>query len=368
MTIGVPKEIKADEFRVGLTPFNVAALVREGHCVYVEEGAGRGSGFEDIAYAEAGAVLLPGASEVYKNAQLIVKVKEPQPSEYALLDDTHLLFTYLHLAASRELTTALMQRGLTAIAYETVEVNGSLPLLKPMSEIAGKIAAMEGAHHLSRYSGGEGVLMGGAAGVPPANVVVIGAGNAGFAAAKTAWGMGADVTVLDCYQPALEKLRQQLPGAKTLMNSPVELLESSKSADLLISSVLIAGESAPHLVDRAMLRGMKRGSVFVDIAIDQGGTSETSRPTTHRDPVYVEEGVVHYCVANMPGAYPRTATTALTNATFEYVRRLANEGVKEAIKSDPSLAAGVNVAKGKVTNSHVAESLGLEYTELSALL
>ena len=368
MVVGVPKEIKTDEFRVGLTPYNVAALVGEGHTVVVEKGAGEGSGFDDASYSEAGASLAENAAEVFEKAGLIVKVKEPQPTEYALLNASHTLFTYLHLAPCEELTTALMECGVTAIGYETVGTGGNLPLLKPMSEIAGKMGPLAGAHHLSRYAGGEGLLIGGAVGVLPANVLIVGAGNAGSSAAKIAVGMGADVTVVNRSTPKLEHLQQQFPSVKTAVYSPTHFLELLKQADLVISSVLIPGASAPHLIDRNMLRQMKPGSVIVDIAIDQGGTAETSRPTTHRDPTFVEEGVVHYCVANMPGAYPKTATTALTNATFPYVRKLANEGFEKAVVEDAQLAVGVNVFRGHVTNRDVAGSLGFKFTPLSALL
>ena len=368
MVVGVPKEVKTDEFRVGLTPYNVADLVEDGHTVVVESGAGEGSGFSDTSYIDAGASIAENATEVFEKAGLIVKVKEPQPSEYALLNESHTLFTYLHLAPCPELTTALMECGVSAIGYETVGSQANLPLLKPMSEIAGKMGPLVGSQHLSRYNGGEGVLIGGAVGVLPANVLIIGAGNAGFSAAKIAVGLGADVTVVNRSAPKLERLQQQLPSVKTAVYSPAHFFELLKQADLVVSSVLIPGASAPHLIDRNMLRQMKPGSVIVDIAIDQGGTAETSRPTTHRDPTFVEEGVVHYCVANMPGAYPKTATTALTNATFPYVRKLANEGFEKAVEEDAELAAGVNVFRGHVTNRDVAGSLGFEFIPLPALL
>jgi alanine dehydrogenase len=368
MVIGIPKEVKTDEFRVGATPFNVATLVHDGHRVVVERDAGAGSGFSDAEYAAAGAELLADAAQIYAEAELIVKVKEPQLSEYEYLNDTHTLFTYLHLAPCKELTSVLMQKGVTAIGYETVESGGGLPLLKPMSEVAGKMAPLVGAHHLNRYQGGEGVLLGGVTGVLPAEVLVIGAGNVGFNAARTAVGLGAEVTVINRTTPKLESLAQLLPSAKTAVYSPLQLQALIWRADLVVSSVLIPGAKAPQLIDREMLRGMKPGSVFVDVAIDQGGTAQTSRPTTHHDPVFVEEEVVHYCVANMPGAYPRTATTALTNATLPYVRRLAAEGTVEALKHDPALSSGVNVYKGEVTNRSVAEATGFSFMPIASLL
>ncbi|EDZ63018.1 alanine dehydrogenase [Sulfurimonas gotlandica GD1] len=369
MTIGIVKEQKTDEFRVGLTPQNVASLVDEGHGVVVESGAGEGSGFSDKDYIDAGAKIVPTAKELYASATLIVKVKEPQPAEYELLNETHTLFCFLHLAPVPKLVSALVKNGVCAIAYETVAVNNELPLLKPMSEIAGKMAPMVGAQHLSRYEGGEGILISGADGVPPANVLVIGAGNAGYNAAKIASGMGANVTVLNRSTPKLIKLLETLPDVKTEIYSDQKLRDLLRDADIVISTVLIhGGASAPKLITRDMLREMKNGSIMVDVAIDQGGIAETSRPTTHTDSTFVQEGVIHYCVANMPGAYPKTATLALSNATFSYVRKLANEGTVEALKSSPSLALGVNVYKGSVTNRAVAEVLGLEFIGLEELL
>jgi len=369
MIIGIPKEVKRDEFRVGATPSNVAQLVGDGHRVLVESGAGEGSGFGDALYRDAGAEIVADAARLYGGAALIVKVKEPQPSEYDFLDERHTLFCYLHLAPLPELVAVLAEKRVCAIAYETVAVGKELPLLKPMSEIAGKMAPSVAAHHLSRYQGGEGLLIGGAVGVAPANVLVIGAGNAGYNAAKTAIGMGADVTVLNRSTPKLEQLQKTLPSAKTALYAPQSLQELLREADVVVSTVLIhGGATAPKLITRQMLRQMKKGSVFVDIPIDQGGSAETSRPTTHTDPVFTEEGVMHYCVANMPGAYPKTASVALTNATFHYMRKLANEGSLNAIAKDPSLALGVNLFKGAVTNRAVAETLGLKYEALETLL
>ncbi len=369
MTVGIPKEVKKDEFRVGATPFNVALLVEDGHKVLVESGAGEGSGFSDALYRDAGAEIVTGAEELYGRSTLIAKVKEPQQSEYGLLDERHTLFCYLHLAPLPELVAVLAEKKICAVAYETVASGRELPLLKPMSEIAGKMAPSVAAHHLSRYQGGEGILIGGAVGVPPANVLIIGAGNAGFNAAKTALGMGADVTVLNRSTPKLEQLQKVLPSAKTALYSPAALRELLLDADIVISTVLIhGGATAPKLITRDMLRQMKKGAVLVDIPIDQGGSSESSRPTTHTDPIFIEEGVLHYCVANMPGAYPKTATVALTNATLPYMRKLANKGSRNAIADDPSLALGVNLFKGAVTNRAVAETLGLKYEALEALL
>lgn len=365
MTIGCPKEQKTDEFRVGLTPQNVASLVGEGHVVFVEKDAGVGSGFSNADYERAGAKIASDAKELYFSAKLIVKVKEPQSSEYELLNENHTLFCYLHLAPVPKLVLALVEKGVCAIAYETVAVDKQLPLLKPMSEIAGKMAPIVGAFHLSRFEGGEGILISGSDGVPPANVLVIGAGNAGYNAAKIASGMGANVTVINRSAPKLEKLQETLPEIKTLLYSEQKLREELLDADIVISTVLIhGGATTPKLITREMLRSMKNGSILVDVTIDQGGISEASRPTTHRDATFIEEGVLHYCVANMPGAYPKTATIALSNATFSYVRKLANEGTLEAIKNDKSLGLGVNIYKGSVTNKAVADVLGLEFREL----
>lgn len=369
MTLGIPKEIKTDEYRVGATPYNVAVLVADGHSVLVESGAGDGSGFSDALYRDAGAEMVADAEALYGGARLIVKVKEPQPAEYALLRPEHTLFCYLHLAPLPELVALLSEKKVTAIAYETVALGRELPLLKPMSEIAGKMAPSVAAHHLSRYQGGEGVLPGGAVGVAPARFLVIGAGNAGFNAAKVALGMGADVTVINRSTPKLEQLQKFLPNAKTALYSPAALAKQLQSADVVVSTVLVhGGATTPKLISREMLREMKEGAVLVDITIDQGGSAETSRPTTHTDPVFVEEGVLHYCVANMPGAYPKTASVALTNATIAYVRKLAELGSEAAIKNDPALAAGVNLFHGVLTNPAVAETLGLDYSAVDTLL
>ena len=369
MVIGIPKEIKTDEYRVGAVPFNIATWIKEGHEVYVEADAGKGSGFSDNEYVSYGAKIVQNAKELYASSTLIVKVKEPQREEYPLLNDTHILFCYLHLAPLKELSEVLMQKGVTAISYETVYRNGELPLLKPMSEIAGKISVLAGANNLSRYSKGEGVLIGGAIGVEPAKVLIIGAGNAGFNAAKDAYWLGADVTVINRSTPKLEQLKHSLPYIKTLLYSAVQLHDLIVQSDLVISTVLIhGGAKAPKLITKEMLKQMKNGSVFVDIAIDQGGTAETSKPTTHTSPTFVEEGVIHYCVANMPGAYPKTSSFALTNATAPYVSFLAKKGFEKAVKEDRSLALGVNVYKGCITTKPVAEALDIEYSALETLL
>ena len=369
MIVGIPKEVKTDEFRVGATPSNVKLLVKDGHEVLVQSSAGNGSGFSDAEYFDAGAKILSSAKEVYEKSGLIVKVKEPQASEYEFLNERHTLFCYLHLAPLRELASVLIEKKVCAIAYETVSAGNQLPLLKPMSEIAGKMAPIVGAYHLSRYQGGEGVLISGADGVAPAKVLVIGAGNAGFNAAKIASGMGGDVTVINRTAPKLVALQESLPHVKTEIYSSDLLSVMLKDVDIVISTVLIhGGARTPKLITRDMLKEMRDGAVLVDITIDQGGTSETSKPTTHTNPIYIEEGVLHYCVANMPGAYPKTATVALTNATLPYIRKLANDGCINAIENDSSLALGVNVFNGVVTNKAVADSQDLKFKALETVL
>lgn len=369
MKIGIPKEVKQDEFRVGLTPFNTAQLIDDGHIVYIQKGAGVGSGFSDQEYIDSGAIIVNSAKELYGSSKLIVKVKEPQSSEYDFLNETHTLFCYFHLAPLKDLAVTLMEKKVCAIAYETVSLNGQLPLLKPMSDIAGKISVMMGAYHLGVYQDGNGVLIGGTVGVAPAKVLIIGAGNAGYNAAKVAVGMGADVTVMNRSTPKLQELQNHLPSVKTLVYSPKALNECLKQTDIVISSVLIhGGAMTPKLITRDMLKSMKKGTVLIDITIDQGGISEASHPTTHTNPVFVEEGVIHYCVANMPGAYAKTATQALTNATFPYIRKMANDGVNESLKDDMALAEGVNVYKGYITKTAVAQKLQLDFKELGELI
>jgi alanine dehydrogenase len=368
MIIGIPKEIKSDEYRVGATPFNVATWIAQGHEVWVQHQAGLGSGFQDEAYLDAGAKIADSIETLYKEATLIAKVKEPQPSEYLLLTSQHILFCYLHLAPLRALTEVLVNQGVSAIAYETVSKGGELPLLKPMSEIAGKSATLSGAHYLSKYNGGSGKLIGGAIGVENAKVLIIGAGNAGIHAAKYAVGLDAEVTVINRSIPKLEHLKNILPNIKTKVYSPAVLEKELVESDIVISTVLIQGGSAaPKLITREMLSNMKEGSVFVDVAIDQGGTAETSRATTHSSPTYVEEGIIHYCVANIPGAYAQTSTMAITNVTAPYVSFIAQEGFEEAVKKDTSLYTGVNTYRGHVTNEPIAKGFDMEYQELSGL-
>ncbi len=365
MRIGVPKEIKVKENRVSCTPGMVQELVSNGHQVLVEKGAGLGSGFEDRCYQEAGAVLVATAQEAW-SAEMVIKVKEPLASEYGYLRPGLLLFTYLHLAAAPELTRALLASGTTGVAYETIEVNRRLPLLEPMSEIAGRMSAIVGAYYLSRAQGGKGVLLGGVPGVLPANVVVLGGGTAGINAARMAAGLGASVTILELGQERMRFLDFTLgQGVRTLYSNERNLLEVLPGADLLIGAVLVPGAAAPKLIRREMLKLMKPGTVFVDIAIDQGGCAETSRPTTHDDPVYVEQEVLHYCVANMPGAYARTATQALTNATLPYALKLANLGCEEALRRLPELRKGLNTWRGQLTCAPVAEALSLPFSEVS---
>jgi alanine dehydrogenase len=361
MKIGVPKEIKEQEHRVAVLPSVVYQLTKLGHQVFVEQQAGAGAGYPDEEYKAAGATILQDHEEVFLRGDLIVKVKEPLKSEYSLLRKGQILFTYLHLAATKPLTEALMQSGVTAIAYETVEVNRRLPLLEPMSEIAGRMSIIVGGYFLAKHSGGNGVLLGGVPGVLPGNVVVIGGGTSGVNAARMATGLGADVTILEVDVERMRFLDITMHTAHTLYSNEAHLLEILPRTDLLVGAVLVPGARAPRLITREMLRLMRPGSVLVDIAIDQGGCCETSRPTTHHDPTYFEEGVVHYCVANMPGAYARTATQALTNVTSRYVEFLAEGGVTGAIKKQPALASGINVMDGKVRNRAVAEAHGLPY-------
>ncbi|MEP6936715.1 MAG: alanine dehydrogenase [Chthoniobacterales bacterium] len=361
MIIGVPKEIKEQENRVGLLPFTAASLTRRGHSVLVQRGAGVGSGYTDEAYAAAGAKIIDTAGEVFAQAEMIVKVKEPLQAEYGLLRKGQILFTYLHLAASKSLTEALLASGVTGVAYETIQVGHKLPLLEPMSEIAGRMSVVMGAYYLAKHNGGNGVLLGGVPGVLPGKVVVLGGGTSGVNAARMAVGLGADVTILEVDGERMRFLDLTMPNANTLHSNEAHLHELMPTCDLLIGAVLVPGAKAPKLITRAMLREMRPGSVLVDIAIDQGGCVETSRPTTHLDPVYVEEGVTHYCVANMPAAYARTATQALTNITARYVELLADLGLDGACKKQPALAGGINTRDGRLTCQAVAEAHGMDY-------
>ncbi|KQO60387.1 alanine dehydrogenase [Curtobacterium sp. Leaf261] len=362
MLIGVPTEVKNNEFRVAATPAGVAEFVLHGHTVLVQTGAGLGSAFHDDEYTAAGATIVPTADEVWARADMIVKVKEPVSSEYPLIRPGQVLFTYLHLAADRPLTTALMESGATAIAYETVQLpDRSLPLLSPMSEIAGRLSAQVGANQLMKTNGGRGLLLGGVPGTPKGRVVVIGGGVAGEHAAEMALGLGAEVTVIDISLPRLRALDARFDGrVTTLRSSSYTIAEALRTADLVIGSVLIPGAAAPKLVTDAMVADMRPGSVLVDIAIDQGGCFEGSRPTTHDDPTYAVHDTVYYSVANMPGAVPRTSTISLTNATLPYALAIAGKGWAQALSDDAALAAGLNVHEGRVVNAAVAAAHGLE--------
>jgi len=366
MIIGVPKEIKDHEFRVSLTPDGVHTLVGAGHRVSVEPGAGEGSGFSDEDYRKAGAQLARSAGQVWQEAELIVKVKEPQPDEHARFRPGQVLFTYLHLAAEAALTRALMEAKVTAIAYETTEnPDGSLPMLKPMSEIAGRMAVQVGARYLERSQGGSGVLLGGVPGVAPGRVVILGAGVVGGAAAKIAVGMGAQVTVINLDLDRLRELDALYQGRiVTLAANQAWIDRAVAEADLVIGAVMVRGARAPKLVSRSVVSKMRRGSVVVDVAVDQGGCLETTRPTSHSEPVYEVDGVLHYAVPNMPGIVPRTSTLALTNATLPFIVRLASAGWEWAIRSDPGFARGVNVVGGKVACKAVAEAHGMAYDPL----
>jgi alanine dehydrogenase len=361
MRVGVPKEIKNHEYRVGLTPPSVAELTAAGHEVIVQTQAGMGIDFSDEDYVEAGARIVPDARTVFAQSDMIVKVKEPQPGEIAMLESRHLLFTYLHLAADKPQAEGLMNSGATCIAYETV-TGARGGLLKPMSEVAGRMSVQVGAHYLEKEQGGRGVLLGGVPGVAPAKVAILGGGISGVNAAQMAVGMRADVTIYDISNDRLAELDMFFSSQiKTAYASKAAIAAAVKNASLVIGAVLIPGAAAPKLVTREMLKTMKRGSVLVDIAIDQGGCFETSHATTHEDPVFEIDGVIHYCVANMPGAVARTSTFALNNATLPFALKLANLGAEAAMKADPHLAAGLNVYKGKITYKAVADDLGLPY-------
>jgi alanine dehydrogenase len=369
LKIGVAKEIKSDEYRVALTPAGARELGQRGHDVIVETGAGEGSSFTDAAYEAAGA-RIAAVEDVWADAELLLKVKEPIEPEYGRLREGLVLFTYLHIAADEPLTRALIDSGITAVAYETVETDsGALPLLAPMSEIAGRLAAQAGAYFLEKPLGGRGLLLGGVPGVAPGRVVVIGGGMVGYNAAVIAIGLGANVTILERSIDRMRHLEEVLSGRVSLvMSSTLQIEESLREADVVIGAVLIPGAVAPKLITREMVAGMKDGAVLADVAIDQGGCSETSHPTTHSEPVYTVEGVTHYCVANMPGAVPITSTKALTNATLPYVEAIADHGLAEAVARDPALSRGVNVVDGKVTYEAVADAHGLEYQPLEDVL
>jgi len=361
MIIGVPKETKEQEQRVALLPSAVNQLTRHGHSVLVEKNAGAGSGYPDETYAKAGAEIVDQAKAVFSRADMIVKVKEPLEAEFPLLRKGQILFTYLHLAASKPLTEALLKSGVTGVAYETIQVGNRLPLLEPMSEIAGRMSVVMGAYFLAKHNGGSGVLLGGVPGVLPGRVVVLGGGTSGVNAARMATGLGADVKILDVDLDRMRFLDMTMKNAHTLYSNEANLHDLMPGCDLLIGAVLLPGAKAPKLITRMMLKKMKPGSVLVDISIDQGGCAETSRPTTHLDPVYVEENVTHYCVTNMPAAYARTATQALTNVTYRYIELLADLGLEEACRKQSALIGGINTRDGRLTCRAVTEAHGLKY-------
>ena len=367
MKVGIPKEIKNNENRVGMTPAGVAAMTARGHEVYVQHTAGDGSGFSDDEYVNAGAKIVPTIEDVYREAEMIVKVKEPIEPEYNLVRKGQLLFTYFHFACEKELTDAMLKSGAICLAYETVQLpNGSLPLLQPMSEVAGRMATLNGAYYLQKTKGGKGKLISGVPGVSPAKVLVLGGGVVGEAAARMAAGLGADVTIADISLPRLRQLDIETPAnVHTLYSSSHNIRQQLPTVDIVIGSVLVPGDKTPHLITRDMLKSMEPGTVLVDVAIDQGGCFETSRPTTHSEPVYIEEGIVHYCVANIPGAVPNTSTLALTNATLRYALSLADKGWRKACQDDSSLAKGLNIVEGKVVYKAVADVFGLPYEPLS---
>ncbi len=370
MIVGVLKEIKAEENRVCMTPAGVEIMRQNGHDVLVEKNAGKGSGFNNKAYADAGAEIVNTPKEIFKRAKMVMHVKEPLPPEYDLIRKDQIIFTYLHLAAAEELTQVLIKSGSISIAYETIQkADGSLPLLTPMSEVAGRMAIQQGAKYLEMAQGGHGVLLGGVPGVDPGTVVIIGGGIVGTNAAKMACGLGAKVYILDMNLERLRYLSDVMPSnCFLLMSKPSTVRRLIKEADVVVGAVLIPGAKAPRLITRKMLKTMKRGAVLVDVAIDQGGCFETAKATTHGEPIYTVDGVVHYCVANMPGAVPKTSTLALTNATLPYAVEIANKGWKKAMQENPEIKPGANVVKGKVTYDGVAEAFGLKYTPIDQLL
>ena len=370
MVIGVPKEIKNNENRVALTPAGVTELRKYGHTVYIQVNAGEGSGFEDTEYISAGATMLPTIEEVYGIAEMIMKVKEPIAAEYDLIKQDQLLFTYFHFASSEELTQAMLAKGAVCLAYETVErPDRSLPLLIPMSEVAGRMAVQEGAKYLEKPLKGRGILLGGVPGVKPANVLILGGGIVGTQAAKMAAGLGAHVTIMDVSLARLRYLSDIMPpNVQTMMSNEYNIRDMIKVCDLIIGAVLIPGAKAPHLITREMLKLMRAGTVLVDVAVDQGGCIETCRPTTHEDPTFIIDGVVHYCVANMPGAVPYTSTLALTNATLPYALQLANKGWQKACRDNIDLKMGLNIVDGKVVYKGVADAFNMPLTDVSDVL
>jgi len=370
MQVGVVKEVKKDENRVALTPAGVEAFQDRGHVVLVEKGAGEGSGFSDEEYIQAGGRITETAAEVWAQAEMILKVKEPQPEEIPHIREDQIVFTYFHFAASEELTKAIVASKCVAIAYETItDKNGNLPLLTPMSEVAGRMAIQQGAKFLEKAHGGRGILLGGVPGVPPATVVILGAGVVGMNATKMAAGLGSLVYVLDVNLERLRYFSDVMPSnVITMMSNKANLRKALADADLVVSSVLIPGGKAPKLITRETLKIMKPGAVIVDVAIDQGGSTETSRPSTHRDPIYTVDGIIHYCVTNMPGAMPMTSTLALTNATIKYALELANKGYSAAIRQHTSIAAGANIVRGSITHKGVADAFGMPYEPVYEVL
>lgn len=367
MRIGIPKEIKQGESRVGMTPGGVAELIKHGHQVFVQHTAGEGSGFSDEAYEHVGAEILPTIEDVYAQSDMIIKVKEPIEPEYPLIRKDQLVYTYFHFASDRPLTEAMIKSGAVCLAYETVEeADHSLPLLRPMSEVAGRMAVLNGAYYLQKTKGGKGKLISGVPGVKPTKVLVLGGGTVGEAAARMAAGMGADVVITDISLPRLRQLSIELPAnVTTLYSSEHNIRQELRDVDIVIGSVLIPGDKTPHLITRDMLSLMEPGTVLVDVAIDQGGCFETSHPTTHAEPVYTVDGIVHYCVANIPGAVPNTSTLALTNATLKYALQLADKGWRKACEDNPALRKGLNIVEGKVVFKPVADVWGLKYEKLA---
>jgi len=370
MIVGILKEIKAEENRVSMTPAGAEVMVHHGHTLLVEKGAGRGSGFEDEAYIRAGAHILDTPQEIFERSDMVMHVKEPLPPEYALIREDQIVFTYLHLAAAEQLTHELIKCRSVNIAYETIQkADCSLPLLTPMSEVAGRMAIQQGAKYLEMTQGGNGVLLGGVPGVDPGNVLIIGGGVVGTNAAKMACGLGAKVFLLDMSLDRLRYLSDVMPSnCFLLFSNPATIRDLATRADVVVGAVLVPGAKAPKLITRDMLKTMKRGAVLVDVAIDQGGCFETSKPTTHADPIYTVDGVVHYCVANMPGAVPKTSTIALTNATLPYALQIADKGWRRAMGENPEIKLGANVIQGKITYKAVAEAFGLEYVSIDRLL
>jgi len=363
MIIGVPRELKTEEFRVGITPFGVQELTRDGHAIFIETGAGAGSGFSDKEYEQAGAGIVD-RERLFDRAELIVKVKEPLPPEYDLLVEERALFTYLHLAPNRELTEVLMRKKVTGLAYETLTRGGLLPLLAPMSEIAGRMAPLMGTYYLQKFKGGSGILSTGASGVKPGKIVILGAGVVGTNAARVAAGLGMETVVMNINAERLQRIDEMFLGrVKTLPLTHHAISEEILDADIVVGAVLVPGGRTPVLITREMLGTMKKGSVIVDVSVDQGGCVETAKPTTHDDPVFEVDGVVHYCVANMPGAYPRTSTLALTNATLPYIKLIAGKGVRKAVQEDPAMRSALNTYHGKIVNKALADAVGFESLE-----